>query len=471
MKIWQDSVVMGRNSTKRRIIIRCKKECYQVFKRLSILGKMLSALTVFSLVLAILGVCGVLYLQGAGDTWVQQGGSTEAINQLFSDISTRLIVTLLFVALFAYGVGIWVAKRIAESFVQIADSVELISKGELYKNIKQNNDFQKVDTLGESLGLMVGNLSNALTEIAGSSKRISLSSQELNTGIDQITKSAEQIAATAQHVAIGSEGQVKSVEEVTSAINQMSIGVQQIASNAQSVSTSAEQATKYADFGRDAIDNAISQMESIRRTVDGSAEVIRELGHKSQAIGNIVDLIRNIADQTNLLALNAAIEAARAGEQGRGFAVVADEVRKLAEQSASATKEISDLITAVKEETSRAVRSMDLGTKEAAQGTVVVSDAGNAFLDIRKAVEGVSKQINEVSNAAQEMASGSSQVVKSVETIAFIAQETSGQTQNVAAAAEEQTASMEEIRHWVNSLSNMSIQLDNIVKKFHWIES
>ncbi|HZW82826.1 MAG TPA: methyl-accepting chemotaxis protein, partial [Candidatus Deferrimicrobium sp.] len=174
----------------------------------------------------------------------------------------------------------------------------------------------------------------------------------------------------------------------------------------------------------------------------------------------------NIADQTNLLALNAAIEAARAGEQGRGFAVVAEEVRKLAEQSASATKEIANLITSVKDETERAVKAMDLGTKEAAHGTVVVSDAGNAFTDILSAVDGVSQQIHQVSLAAQELASGSVQVVKAVETIAYIAQETSGQTQNVAAAAEEQTASMEEIKFSVNSLFKMSGELDDIVKRF-----
>jgi methyl-accepting chemotaxis protein len=364
------------------------------------------------------------------------------------------------------GLGVIVAKSISSPLTQMAATSEMISRGKLSTGVQVVNTQDEVGSLSQSFNLMVDNLSQVLREIANSSKQITGSTRQLNLGMSQITKSAEQIAETAQNVAIGSEGQVKSVEQVTAAISQMSFGVKQIAENAQSVSASSNNAYKHAEFGRETIDKAIRQMESIRQTVDKSAGVIKELGDKSKTIGNIIDLIRNIADQTNLLALNAAIEAARAGEQGRGFAVVAEEVRKLAEQSASATKEIANLITSVKDETERAVKAMDLGTKEAAQGTIVVSDAGNAFTDILSAVDGVSQQIHQVSMAAQELASGSGQVVNAVETIAYIAQETSGQTQNVAAAAQEQTASMEEIKFSVNSLFKMSGELDDIVKRF-----
>lgn len=386
--------------------------------------------------------------------------------QVVSQTVLRFLILVTVIGLLSFGLGISLARSISRPLRQMAKTSELIASGYLNVNVAVINSSDEFGSLSKAFKLMVTNLAELISKIAGSSKRIATSSKQLNTGIDQITKSAEQIATTIQHVAVGGEGQVRSVGEVTSAINQMSAGIQQIASNAQSVSTSAGEASKYADFGREAIEKAIRQMESIRATVDNSAEVIRQLGEKSQAIGKIVDLIRSIADQTNLLALNAAIEAARAGDQGRGFAVVAEEVRKLAEQSAAATKDIADLIDTVEEETGRAVKAMDLGTKEAAQGTVVVSDAGNAFADILQAIDGVSKQIYAVSIAAQEMASGSNQVVKAVENIAYIAQETSSQTQNVAAAAEQQTASMEEIRHSVNSLSKMSDELDTIVARF-----
>jgi methyl-accepting chemotaxis protein len=391
---------------------------------------------------------------------------SEQSDKVVAQTQQGFLLFVLLGGIVSLGLGVFVAKSISSPLTQMAATSEMISRGKLSTGVQVVNTQDEVGSLSQSFNLMVDNLSQVLREIANSSKQITGSTRQLNLGMSQITKSAEQIAETAQNVAIGSEGQVKSVEQVTAAISQMSFGVKQIAENAQSVSTSSNNAYKHAEFGRETIDKAIRQMESIRQTVDKSAGVIKELGDKSKTIGNIIDLIRNIADQTNLLALNAAIEAARAGEQGRGFAVVAEEVRKLAEQSASATKEIANLITSVKDETERAVKAMDLGTKEAAQGTIVVSDAGNAFTDILSAVDGVSQQIHQVSMAAQELASGSGQVVNAVETIAYIAQETSGQTQNVAAAAQEQTASMEEIKFSVNSLFKMSGELDDIVKRF-----
>jgi methyl-accepting chemotaxis protein len=391
---------------------------------------------------------------------------SEQSDKVVAQTQQGFLLFVLLGGIVSLGLGVFVAKSISSPLTQMAATSEMISRGKLSTGVQVVNTQDEVGSLSQSFNLMVDNLSQVLREIANSSKQITGSTRQLNLGMSQITKSAEQIAETAQNVAIGSEGQVKSVEQVTAAISQMSFGVKQIAENAQSVSASSNNAYKHAEFGRETIDKAIRQMESIRQTVDKSAGVIKELGDKSKTIGNIIDLIRNIADQTNLLALNAAIEAARAGEQGRGFAVVAEEVRKLAEQSASATKEIANLITSVKDETERAVKAMDLGTKEAAQGTIVVSDAGNAFTDILSAVDGVSQQIHQVSMAAQELASGSGQVVNAVETIAYIAQETSGQTQNVAAAAQEQTASMEEIKFSVNSLFKMSGELDDIVKRF-----
>jgi len=391
-------------------------------------------------------------------------------DQVVTDTRMRFLIFVGVVGLLSVILGIMLARSVSRPLQQMSRLSELIAKGQLSADIKVINSKDELGSLSRAFKLMVTNLSGLLGEIALSSKKVASSSRQLNTGMEQIAKSAEQIATTIQQVAGGSEGQVRSVGEVTSAINEMSAGIQQIAANAFNVSESAGEASKYADFGRETIEKAARQMTSIRETVDNSAEVIRSLGEKSQAIGNIVDLIRNIADQTNLLALNAAIEAARAGEQGKGFAVVAEEVRKLAEQSAAATTDIAALITAVEEETVRAVKSMSVGTKEAAQGTKVVTDAGNAFEDILKAVDLVTKQIEAVSIASREMATGSNQVVKAVENIAYIAQETSSQTQNVAAAAQQQTASMEEIRHSVTSLSKMSHELDTLVERFNLVK-
>ncbi|MGG3921768.1 methyl-accepting chemotaxis protein, partial [Geobacillus thermodenitrificans] len=204
----------------------------------------------------------------------------------------------------------------------------------------------------------------------------------------------------------------------------------------------------------------------VNGTVEQLAEVIKGLGRRSEQIGSIIEAIRNIAAQTNLLALNAAIEAARAGEHGRGFAVVADEVRKLAEQSAESARQIAELIAAIQEETAHAVQSMESVVNEVTAGTGVIRTSGETFSQIRAAVDEVAKQIRDVSASVSEMAASSEQIVRSVQLVADVAESTSAGTQEVSAATEEQLASMEEISASAASLSKMADDLQAIVRKF-----
>ena len=180
----------------------------------------------------------------------------------------------------------------------------------------------------------------------------------------------------------------------------------------------------------------------------------------------VVSFIKNIAGQTNLLGLNAAIEAARVGEQGRGFAVVAEEVRKLAEQSQEATKQISELIGGIQGDTEQAVAAMDNGTREVKLGAEVVNTAGQAFHEIVTLVEQVSDQVREVSSTIEQMAIGSQQIVESVNRIDHLSKEAAGQAQTVSAATEEQSASMEEIASSSQSLAQLALELRDAVGKF-----
>jgi methyl-accepting chemotaxis protein len=193
---------------------------------------------------------------------------------------------------------------------------------------------------------------------------------------------------------------------------------------------------------------------------------VANLGERSVQIGQIVDTISGIAGQTNLLALNAAIEAARAGEQGRGFAVVADEVRKLAEQSQDATKQIADLIQEIQGETDKAVVAMNQGTHEVKVGTEVVSVAGQAFGEITLLITQVSDQIQDISAAIQQVTSGSQLIVSSVQDIDGISKKVAEEAETVSAATEEQSASMEEIAASSQSLAKMARDLEAAVSKF-----
>ena len=190
------------------------------------------------------------------------------------------------------------------------------------------------------------------------------------------------------------------------------------------------------------------------------------LGERSAEIGTITEVINGIARQTNLLALNAAIEAARAGEHGRGFAVVADEVRKLAEESSTSAQKITDLVQLIQQDTSQAVAAVKENSAETENGMEVVTKAGTAFEQILNAVNKVAGEIQEVSAGAEQMAASSDEVVKYMDQISSIAMGSSEGAHNVSAATEEQLASMEEIAASSSSLSQMSEQLQEQVNKF-----
>ena len=277
---------------------------------------------------------------------------------------------------------------------------------------------------------------------------------------------ANQVAASITDVATGNTAQMKAAKETTEVVETLSGSIEAVSGNANEVAEQSVQAAAKARNGEQQVVNAVNQMNQIETTVSRSANVVTKLGERSKEIGQIVDTISGIAGQTNLLALNAAIEAARAGEQGRGFAVVADEVRKLAEQSQEAAKQIASLLGEIQGDTEQAVLAMNDGTREVQKGASVVNEAGVAFKEIMNMVSHVSEQMKGISQSIQQMAAGSRKIVNSFETIDKLSQQTAGETQTVSAATEEQLASMEEIASSSQALSQLAQDLQNAVAQF-----
>ncbi|MNJ56966.1 Methyl-accepting chemotaxis protein McpA [compost metagenome] len=207
-------------------------------------------------------------------------------------------------------------------------------------------------------------------------------------------------------------------------------------------------------------------MNSVQESITSLSELMAGLGERSAQIGTITEVINGIAGQTNLLALNAAIEAARAGEHGRGFAVVADEVRKLAEESSASAQQITGLVQLIQQDTRHAVEAVKANGVETQSGMEIVTNAGYVFKEILNAVNKVAGEIQEVSAGAEQIAASSDEVVKFMEQISTISEAASGGTHNVSAATEEQLASMEEIASSAASLSKMAEQLQEQVNKF-----
>ncbi len=378
------------------------------------------------------------------------------------------------------------------------------------------------DELMKALATMVGNLTQVVGQIKGNADALAQSSDQLASAANQAGEATQQVASTSQdmakgagdqasgaqetasqmqqlttvieQVSTGSQQQSEGVTKASTAINEVSQSAEQMAQNSAAAADGAKTAAEVAHEGADKTKQTVAGMEKITVSVDDASQKVTNLGSQSEEIGKIVAVIDDIAAQTNLLALNAAIEAARAGEHGRGFAVVSDEVRKLAERTAEATKEIANLIGNIQKGVTDAVKAMEEGSVEVQAGNKLAAEAGDALDRIMKAVNDVSGQIEQISAgsqqvsasanelvtviesvgsvteqnsaASQQMASTSEEVSKSVENIAGIAEENSAATEEVSASAEEMGAQVQEIVASSQSLKEMSAGLQEAVAVF-----
>ncbi len=392
-------------------------------------------------------------------------------NQKAADtLKKKNIVTLFSMAALALFVAILLGLVIVRSITKpLAAAVEFaqdIAGGNLAMKRLNSRSRDETGRLATALNEMLENLRGLVSRVAQSSEQVAASSEELASSVQAVGQAAQQVAETITQMAKGTDEQARASQEAGKIVDSMSASIQQVASSSQKMAQNATDVVATGEEGRKAVGKAASQMSAIRDTVDKSAGAVKNLGERSQEIGRIVEVITGIADQTNLLALNAAIEAARAGEQGRGFAVVADEVRKLAEQSRQAAEQISALIREIQGETSRAVETMESGTREVAAGSDVVAETGKAFETIVQAVQSLVAQIQEVSAATGQLAAGSQQVVKSVESIAAITEEAAASSEEVSANSEEQTATIQEIAYSAEELSRMAQELQKTVGSF-----
>ena len=368
---------------------------------------------------------------------VQVKESADLTDNMVKSMGAVKII-LLSLGLGALFITIFISWIITQSITKPLKEVVAISgkiaQGDLTVSVIAGSKDETGQVL-EAIRIMVENLRSIISQVSKTSTQVASAASELHSTAERIATGAEEVVAQAGTVATAGE--------------EMSATSGDIAQNCQMAAEGAQRASQSAQNGATVVDTTVTVMGQISDRVQESAKTVESLGARSDQIGAIIGTIEDIADQTNLLALNAAIEAARAGEQGRGFAVVADEVRALAERTTRATKEIGEMIKAIQKETKGAVAVMEQGVQQVEAGTSEAARSGAALRDILEQINDVALQVNQIATAAEEQTATTGEISSNMQQITEVVQQTSLGAHESATAAAKLSGNAEELQRLV----------------------
>lgn len=325
----------------------------------------------------------------------------------------------------------------------------------------------EIGKLANSFQAVVDSLRDIVHQIKSTSQQVTASSEELAAISEESAAVSQQIALSAGDVAGNIKNQMNEIEKTTSSIEEINTSIEEVSDNTKTIEAMSREVLIKSNLGKEKIQGVSLQMNNITEGTRAVQSSLLDITTSSNRMNNIIQVIDNIAEQTNLLALNASIEAARAGEHGRGFAVVAEEVRKLAEGSQGAVKEISSIIAENHKNIINANSLMDKSSGNVKEGTEVVATAETTFLEISELIENVNSQIEAITIAMKHVAEKSEEVVKSSNVIENISENVSAEIENVSASTEEQTASVEEVASSSQGLALQAESLEKIIEKFN----
>ena len=347
--------------------------------------------------------------------------------------TVSVLSTAIFVLLGAFFSGLlfW---SVNDALNRISGYLNQMTNGDLTQKIaaKRNNE---ISSIIRSIATLQTTIRDIITQISQSSDHVAVSSRQLHGSASQIATGTEEVATQTNSVAIASEA--------------MATTSGSIAHSCLNAAETSNHASETARTGAAVVKQTITGMERIADRVKDASKTVEGLGARSEQIGEIIGTIEDIADQTNLLALNAAIEAARAGEQGRGFAVVADEVRALAERTTRATREIGDMIKAIQNETKGAVIAIEEGVAEVEKGTDYSVRSGQALEQILSQINDVTMQVNQIATAAEEQTSTTGEITANIQQITGIVRQTAQGATQTATASSELSQEADKLQHLV----------------------
>jgi methyl-accepting chemotaxis protein len=363
-----------------------------------------------------------------------EGGAASSLKTNITAIVVINVLILLGVIAIGMVVSRNVLKQLGGDPIEVTKIAQAVAGGDLTVSVLVHEHDQS--SVMWAMKNMTHNLQAIISKVSSTSTQVAAAANQLNSTAERIATGSEEVAAQAATVATAGE--------------EMSATSGDIAQNCQLAAEGAHRASQSAQNGAEVVERTVRVMGQIAEKVQESARTVESLGARSDQIGAIIGTIEDIADQTNLLALNAAIEAARAGEQGRGFAVVADEVRALAERTTRATREIGEMIKAIQNETKGAVAAMEQGVHQVENGTMEAAKSGHALQDIMEQINDVSMQVNQIATAAEEQTATTGEISSNMHQITNVVQQTSHGAHESATAASQLHVNAEELQRLVH---------------------
>ncbi|SHN27835.1 methyl-accepting chemotaxis protein [Gracilibacillus kekensis] len=393
------------------------------------------------------------------DAWVRVNNvTTQSIIFMLSITGVILLITI--------AITIYLIRTISRPISLVSTALNKISNGDLTIDKLKVRSKDEVGVLSNSLNKMLDDLSGTISKTHDSAMQVAASSEQLTASAEQSTEANEQLASLVQGNYEGAEDQLKKINTVSNSLQDMVKSVNRISDNSKEMEAATTNSSEQVQDGMQSIEEVVGKIHDIKSSFDNMNVTIRSLNNHSNEIGNILNLITDISEQTNLLALNAAIEAARAGEHGKGFAVVADEVRILAEESKKSADQIANMVRDMQAETKKVVTSIDEGNIQVTEGIASTDNASNAFSKIQEAMTNVSGKVIDVTGSIEDIENLSISITNELENVKEIAEKSVESNQESSASTEEQLATMEEISSSAQSLSHLAEDLQVVISKF-----
>ncbi|WP_370224601.1 methyl-accepting chemotaxis protein [Cytobacillus sp.] len=377
-----------------------------------------------------------------------------------------LIISMLAAVILGALITFLISRMVSRSMNEVVSITNRIANGELDVPEIQYRGKDEIGRLAEAVNAMSHNLRMTIQQVYEVSQTVSSQSEELSQSAEEVKAGSQQVASTMQELASGSEAQATHASNLSSLMETFSDNMQEVSSSGEAVFESSRKVIGMTEKGSQLMSASIQQMSIVDRIVQDGVEKMKGLDAQSQEISKLVSVIKDIAGQTNLLALNAAIEAARAGEQGRGFAVVADEVRKLAEEVTVSVEDITGIVSSIQTESANVADSLQGGYKEVEKGTSQIKTTGETFTEISTAIHEMAGSIQSITEKMETMAGKSQQMGAAIEEIASVSEEAAAGIEQTSASSQQTSSSMEEVSRSSEELSQMAEELNRLVGRF-----